>query len=238
VNDPAARRRSAVVFDAGSFRPQHEIGMEGLPSRVRVAPNGKVAAATSFVAGDSYNVDSFSTRTVFIDLDRGEVLTDMERFAIRRDGRDFHPIDMNFWGVTFADDSDTFFATMRTGSHYYLVRGRLSTRRAEVLRDHVECPELSPNGRFIAYKSRIEHGFEPATWELRVLDVATLFDHAVAESRDVDDQVVWLDNDHILYGIPDGRPYSAGVDVWATRADGTGRPLLVVPGAESPAVVG
>jgi hypothetical protein len=235
--DAASRRRSAIIFDAESSRPLYEIALEGLPSRVRVAPSGQVAAATSFVAGDSYNVDSFSTRTVFIDLERGRVVTDMERFTIRRDGREFPPIDMNFWGVTFAGDSDTFFATMRTGSHYYLIRGRLSTRRAEVLRDHVECPSLSPDGRFIAYKSRIEHGFEPATWQLRVLDVATLSDRPLTEERDVDDHVAWLDQDHILYGIPDGKPYSAGVDVWAVRADGTGAPALIVPSAESPVVL-
>ncbi len=237
VNDRDEGRRAALVFDPNGFRPVHEMSLEGLPSRVRVAPDGRVAAATTFVAGDSYNVDSFSTRTVFLDLAGGKVITDLERFTIRRDGRDFHPIDMNYWGVTFTADSDTFYATMRTGSHYYLIRGRLSTRRAEVLRDQVECPSLSPDGRLIAYKSRIEHGFDPATWQLRVLDVATLTDRPLAESRNVDDQVAWLDDSHVLYGIPDGRPSSAGVDTWTARADGVGTPQLLVRSAQSPVVL-
>ena len=237
VNDRGQRRRSAVVFDLEGFRPMHEVPVEGLPSRVRVAPSGRVAAATSFVAGDSYAVDSFSTRTVFIDLEQGKVITDLERFDVRRSGREFHPIDMNFWGVTFAADSDTFYATMRTGSHHYLIRGQLSRRRAEVLRDHVECPALSPDGRLIAYKSRIEHGLQPATWELRVLDVATLAERPLGETRNVDDQVTWLDDAHILYGVPDGKRYSSAVDTWMVSADGTGVPRLLVGAAESPVVM-
>jgi MFS family permease len=234
VNDRTAQAQSAEVFDAATYRVLHRVPIEGLPSRVRIAPNGRVAAATSFVAGDSYAVDSFSTRTVFIDLDRGAVITDLERFDVRRNGRAFHPIDQNFWGVTFAADSDTFYATMRTGSHYYLVRGRLSGRTAEVLRDNVECPSLSPDGRLIVYKARVEHGFDAATWQLRVLDVASLADRPLAEPRSVDDQVAWLDDAHVAYGIPDGRQYSSNVDVWIARADGTRPPELLLPSASSP----
>jgi len=92
--DTTRERRSAIVFDPVDFRKVREVPIEGLPSRVRVSPDGRLAASTSFVAGDSYNVDSFSTRTLFLDLERGEVITDLERFEIRRDGREFHPIDM------------------------------------------------------------------------------------------------------------------------------------------------
>ena len=51
-------------------------------------------------------------------------------------------------------------------------------------------------------------------WHLRVLEVATLDDHAVAEERSIDDQVEWLDNETLAYS--DGR------NVYTVPADGSG----------------
>jgi hypothetical protein len=88
---------------------------------------------------------------------------------------------------------------MRTGSHYHLIRGHAHSRRAEILRDGVECSSVSPDGTRLAYKSRIDHGFDPATWQLHVLDLATLADDPLAETCNVDDQAAWADNSHVLY---------------------------------------
>jgi hypothetical protein len=236
VNDRESAQRRAVLFDA-ALHQTGSVSLDGLPSRARVAPNGKTAAVTTFVVGDAYNIDSFSTRTIFIDVDRSRATADLEQFTIERSGRAFHPIDENFWGVTFAPDSDTFFATMRTGGHYYLIRGSVSARHAEVLRDGVECPALSPDGAKIAYKSRIEHGFSPATWQLRVLDVRTLADHPLAETRNVDDQATWLDADHVVYAVADERPGGEDVHTWVVPADGTGSPSPFARYAQSPVIV-
>jgi hypothetical protein len=51
----------------------------------------------------------------------------------------------------------------------------------------------------------------------------------------VDDQVEWLDDDRVVYGLP--RDESALTDVWVVPADGGGRPSVLVPRAWSPAVV-
>jgi hypothetical protein len=92
-----------------------------------------------------------------------------------------------------------------------------------VLRDGVECPSLSPDGKQIAFKSRLGDG---ARWRLRVLDLATLADHAVAEDRSIDDQVEWLDDDVLAYS--DER------NVYTVPADGSGEPELLVKDATSP----
>ena len=93
----------------------------------------------------------------------------------------------------------------------------------KVLRDGVECPSLSPDGKQIAYKSRIG---DSNRWHLRVLDLATLKDHAVAETRSIDDQVEWLDDDTLAY--------SDGTNVYTVPADGSGEPGLLVRDATSP----
>jgi hypothetical protein len=223
----------AVVFDS-RFRALRKFKLAGGPSRVRIRADGRVAAYTVFIAGHSYARGSFSTRTAFVDTDSGKDLGQLEGFTVRRDGKVFDRTDFNFWGVTFGLQ-DSFYATLGTGSQRYLIHGDLGTRTATVLRSGVECPSLSPDGRRIAFKERIPHGIGPVTWRISVLDVRTLRAHRLAEIRNVDDQVEWLDDEHILYGI--GEPGSAVTDVWSVLADGTGKPRRELAGAWSPSVV-
>ena len=62
-----------------------------------------------------------------------------------------------------------------------------------------------------------------------MLDLATMRETPLAETRSVDDQAEWLDDDRVLYGI-DG-------EVWVVSADGTGKPSRYMAEADSPAVV-
>jgi hypothetical protein len=236
TNNRVSNVHGIEIFD-DDFRVLFTLPLAGLPSRADVAPDGKFGAVTSFVDGDAYNVDNFSTRTDLIDLIHGRVIADLESFKIAKGGHAFHPIDENFWGVTFAAESNTFYATMRTGGHFYLIRGDVKTRRATVLRDGVECPSLSPDGTQIVYKSRITHGFDPATWRLHVLNVNTLADHPLADTRNVDDQATWLNNDTVAYGVAETGLNNGVIDVWSVPANGGGAPQMVAPAAESPVVV-
>ena len=70
---------------------------------------------------------------------------------------------------------------------------------------------------------------------MAVLDLATLQETALAETHSVDDQIEWLDDDQILYALPD-ETSEAIANVWALPADG-GAPRLLLPQAELPAVV-
>lgn len=221
---------SGVEYTVSTFgpglRPEHTTALTGLPSRARVSADGRYGAMTVFVHGDAYlgSSGAFSTRTYIVDMDTGRDVAQLEQFQVSMGSRPFEAADFNFWGVTFDPrDSDRFYATLSTGDHHYLVEGSVGERSMRVLRDGVECPSLSPDGRWIAYKSRIR---SENRWRLRVLDLATLVGHGLAEKRSIDDQVEWL-NDRTL-------AYSDGIDVYTVAADGDGRPRVLARNATSP----
>jgi hypothetical protein len=200
------------------------VELPGLISRARISPDGRYGATTGFVTGHSYRDKGFSTYTALIDLETASEIADLESFEVVRDGEVLRAPDVNFWGVTFADDSDRFYATMQTRGKTYLIEGSVRDRRAQVVHEDVECPSLSPDGTRIAYKKRHGDG-----WRLTVLDLTTLQETPLAEARSVDDQAEWLDEDTVLYGLIG--------DVWQVPADGSGSPAVYLPDALSPAVV-
>ena len=228
---------SIMVFD-GAFEPLHRLPLHGVPSRVRVAPDGRLAAVTVFVSGHSYLDEGFSTETSVIDTHTGERrIANLEELDVRRDGAPFRAVDFNFWGVTFAADSDRFYATLATGGAMYLVEGRVSTRRADVVLEGVECPSLSPDQTRIVFKKRVPRGLGFG-WRLHVLDLRSREAVPLAELRSVDDQAEWLDDATILYSMPDrSAPTPMVTDVWRVPADGGGAPERFLKGASSPAVL-
>jgi len=136
--------------------------------------------------------------------------------------------------VTFAHDGNTFYASLRTNGKTYLLRGDLAGRRFTVLRDNVECPSVSPDDRFIAFKKFI--GPDPGAWRLAVLELSTMKERLVAgETRYIDDQVEWLDGDRLLYAVT--RRTTSIADVWVASATGDGPAKILLPQAESPIVV-
>jgi hypothetical protein len=226
---------SAYSFD-DAYQPRHTFSQAGVPSRVRISPDGRHGAMTLFITGDSYAGGGFSTRTTIVDMATGATLGDLEEFAVWRDGVRFQAPDFNFWGVTFARDGNRFYATLGSGGKTYLVEADLSARTAHVLREGVECPSLSPDGTRLAFKMQVGGGGR-ISWRLHVLDLATLIDMPLAETRNIDDQVEWLDDDHILYAYADdGPPRSTATNIWMLPVDGSLPPQIVVPQAYSPAV--
>lgn len=224
---------AARVLD-DRMRTVQKLTLTGIPSRTRMTADGRFAATTSFVAGDSYAGTSFSTRTVITRIG-GPTLGGLENFTLRHDGVVTKPIDRNYWGVTFANDDDTFFATAAWGGHTWLVRGSMSKRTLVTIHEDAECPSLSPDGRTIVFKQR--GGLPPGKWRLVSYDVASGRVTPLAETRSVDDQAEWLDNSTVLYALPRPGGQAAVDDVWSVPADGTGHPKLLIREAWSPAVV-
>ena len=226
-----------MVFD-GAFEPLHRLPLHGVPSRVRLAPDGRLAAVTVFVSGHSYLDEGFSTETSIVDTYSGERrIANLEELRVYRGGAPFRAIDFNFWGVTFAAGGDRFYATLGTGGTTYLVEGRVSTRRADVVVEGVECPSLSPDQGRIVYKKRLPLA-DGLGWRLHVMDLESRTVTPLAELRSVDDQAEWLDDSTILYAIPDpSAPTPMVTDVWQVPADGGGTPELLLAGASSPAVL-
>lgn len=227
-DDGPAGTFTAYILDE-DLRKTGDISLGGIPSRTRVSPDGRFGATTSFVTGHSYAEDGFSTETLLIDLENGEQLANLEDFPAFRDGQELNNEDFNYWGVTFLHDSSRFYATLATGGETYLVQGDIPGRRVDVLRENVECPSISPDNTRIVFKKRVGTGLQGTVWRFHVLDLKTMTETPLAETRSIDDQVMWLDNDRILYG--------EGSDTWIVPADGSGTPGRFLTRAISPVVI-
>lgn len=229
-------RYRAITFDE-RLRTEHELPLSGIPSRARLSPDGRFAATTVFVTGHSYAQGGFSTETTIFDARTGERVVELEELSVTREGRPIRSADFNFWGVTFTPDGAGFYATLSTRGQTYLVQGDIDARSGVVLPgSNVECPSLSPDGSRLVYKKRVD-GDGPVTWRLHLRDLATDAEVPLAEARNIDDQVVWLDDDTIAYGLPqETATPTAGMDVWTLDIEAAA-PELLVAGASSPAVV-
>jgi len=222
----------AELFDT-QFRPLQRFPLSGEPSRVRVSPDGRLAAATVFENGHSYAEHGFSTRTTLYDLTARASLGDLEQFETRRNNKTFKEVDFNFWGVTFARDG-TLYATLDTGGVSYLVRGDAHKKTLEVLRPNVECPSLSPDNSRIAFKKRVG-ARSLGWWQIAVLNLNTMSETVLNnETRSVDDQVEWLDDQHVVYHLTNG---ATAADLWSLAVDNSSPPDLLLQSAYSPAVI-
>ncbi|ETK37366.1 PD40 domain-containing protein [Microbispora sp. ATCC PTA-5024] len=221
----------ASVLDS-RLRTLREFPLAGIPSRTRVSPSGRMAAWTVFVGGDSYAGGAFSTRTSILDTRTWTLTPSLEAYAVVKDGRPYHAADVNLWGVTFSDDGH-FYATLATAGRTYLVRGDVAARTVTTLRPNVECPSLSPDGTRLVFKKRVPGLSPDAPWRLYALDLRTMRETPLAETRSVDDQVVWAGGNTVLYGLAG----DFGDDLWSVPADGTGRPSRIAVAALNPAFV-
>lgn len=209
--------------------------LAGVPSRTRLSADSSLIAATSFVTGEAYATVGFATMTTISATDGSQDYGNLEDFALFVDDARITAADRNVWGVTFTDDDNTFYATAASNNQTWLVRGDLAARTLTAIRDTVECPSLSPDGGRIAYKKKVSTSATPQ-WTIAVLDLTTGTETMLPEIRNVDDQVVWLDDDTILYGL--AREETVGdSDVWSVSANGDADPELFLAHAWSPSVV-
>ena len=216
---PSTRRTSSPP------RAPRSRSLTGTPSRARLSAEGDLAATTSFVSGDSYAADGFSTRTVITpsapDPLRAGKGIDLESFRLVHRGKAIRPADRNYWGVTFAGDHDRFFVTVAFGGDTWLAQGSLTSRTTHPLRADAEClhsPRMAA-GRLQAPEPH------PRRLAARGPRARQRGRDLLAEDRSVDDQVEWLDN------TPSCTPCRApvrrgalGSDVWRLPADGSGAP--------------
>ncbi|NGN66012.1 hypothetical protein G5C51_19205 [Streptomyces sp. A7024] len=220
---------SDVRVYRGPGKPQVTLPVWGEPSRARVSPSGHLVAWTVFRSGDSYVAQGqFSTTAGIYDLRDGDHYGSLEDFRPYVGGKPYRAEDVNYWGITFAADDRTFYATMASKGRTWLMRGDLTRRTLTALRENVECPSLSPDGHRIAYKKRTGD-----RWRLHVLTLRGGRDVPLAETASIDDQPAWLDDDTIAYT----RPGDSGPTVFTTPADGTGTPSKLLNGASATAPV-
>jgi len=224
----------AEVLDIHGLSSQLQLPLAGIPSRARLSRDGAMVATTSFAQGDSYAATSFSTRTVITQI-KGTNYGSLEDFRLIHQGNVITPVDRNYWGVTFASDNKTFYVTAEWAQHTWLARGDLATRTITTLHEDAECPSLSPDGKHIVFKQRGD--LPTGKWRLVSYDIASAKVTPLAETHSVDDQVEWLDNNTVIYGLSRTGAGAAVSDVWQVPANGTGEPKVLIPQAFSPAVV-
>lgn len=209
--------------------------LAGVPSRTRISADSQLIAATSFVTGEAYATVGFATMTTISATDGSRDYGNLEDFALLVDDERVTAADRNVWGVTFADDGNTFYATAASSFQTWLVRGDLAAGTLTAIRDTAECPSLSPDGERIAYKKEVSDSATPQ-WSIAVLDLAAGTETMLPVTGNVDDQVLWLDDDTLLYGL--AREDMVGdSDIWSVSADGTAEPALFLAHAWSPSIV-
>jgi len=227
---------SATLYDA-KWQAKKAWALPGIPSRTRISADSKLVAFTSFVTGESYGTVGFATATQISSTDGtdGTDYGNLEAFALMIDGQRNTAADRNFWGVTFSTDDNVFYATASTGGRTWLVKGDLAARRLTTVTQTAECPSLSPDGTRVAYKKNVSTS-TTAYWSIAVLDLATGVEKLLPEKRSVDDQVDWLDDSTLLYGMP--RIDSPGdSDIWSIPSAGTAAGSRFIQHAWSPSVV-
>ncbi|GAA4014314.1 PD40 domain-containing protein [Allokutzneria multivorans] len=229
---PGPLPSAVAVFVDKDLREVRRVELAGVPNRAKLSPDGTMASWTTFVTGDTYTQPgTFSTRTGIMDRAQDQLYSNIEGIPLFLGSERHHAEDINYWGVTFAQDNKHFYATVATGGRTHLVSGDYDTWDARALRENAECPSLSPDGKRLAFKKRVStDGARP--WREHVLDLATMTETPLAETRSVDDQAVWLDARTVAYSLPNER---GGSDVWGAPADGSGAPRLLVPWGASPA---
>ncbi len=204
-----------------------------LPSRAAVSPDGSVVAWTGFSAGHSYlSAGEFATTTQLISVDRSIGANLEQVFSMYRGDDLLTDVDMNFWGVTFVD-SDHFYATLGTGAGTSIIEGRVSNSRMDVVFENATCPEVSPDGGTIVAKEQ-----RGDFMQLIAIDVETGERRDLGETRSVDDQVEWADDDTVLYALPnvdEGTDAQPVFDVWALDIAAGSSPRMIIPFADSPA---
>lgn len=204
------------------------------PSRAAVSPDGSVVAWTGFTRGHSYlDPGEFATLTQLISVER-RVAADLEtNFTTYEGDRIVRNADRNYWGVSFVDN-DHFFATVGFEDTTAIVEGHVSNSTLEIVFDNATCPEVSPDGTIVVAKEMRDDRFQ-----LVAIDVASGDRRDLDETRSVDDQVEWVDEDTIVYALPNDEAGTAAepvFDIWALDIAPGSAPRLLVPFADSPAV--
>ena len=216
----------AVTFGS-NFAPKTSIPLDGSPNLARVSSDGRYAAVT-VITVQATEEEVPRNQTLLIDMASGTVVADLEDFSVTRDGALVQADDLEFLGVSFLHtDSNRFYVTVRISGNIHLAEGDVAGRQMRVVHPNVSAPSISPDGTRIAYPKLITN-IGP-TWRFHVLDLSTLVEISLAETRSIDDQPEWLDDAHVLYGF--------STDLFVVMADGSGTPQLFLEDGLSPGVV-
>ncbi len=225
------------VHDLASQAVLLDRAVTGIPSRVRLSPDGGKVGVTAFEAGHSYQaLGEFSTRATIFDVSTGEA-TDLSRLRLETNTTMGPARDLVAWGVTFRD-ADVFYATVLDAQAPperripTLARGSLSAGTLTPLEGWAECPAIAPDGSAVIFKERVAGGYGLVRY-----DLATGERQPIAATVSPDDQVLWADGDTLLFTVVEGDALT-GRKSTVVRLDLTpgAEPQPVASDASSPAL--
>jgi hypothetical protein len=225
----------AQILDA-ALRPVQSMGVNGAPKPTRVSSDGTIAAWTVLVVGTGCTDMTMEAETTVEDLHSRHSYGTIEKtFRVLVDDRPMTAAVINVWDVTFENvpRPTRFYVTVsdNTASKTWLAEGDLATKTITAFHPGGQTPSLSPDNRTLVF---VERQGSSQSFRLRGLDLRTREEWYLPDTRSVHDQVEWLDNEHVLYGL--AREGSATADVWLSPLRG-GQPRLYIEHADSPAVV-
>lgn len=215
------------------LRPVRRFGI-ATPSRAAISPDGGTVSWTGFVTGHDYlAAGEFATTTQLIDVERelgAELQEDFETYI--SEDETLSSEDQNYWGTTYIDNQ-TFYATVGFEGQTNLVFGDVRTGRLDIVHENASCPEVSPNGSTIVAKEQRDQSFQ-----LVAINAATGERRDLNDARSVDDQVEWVDDNTIVYGLPNpdaGTTGQPALDIWVLNVNDGSAPRLLLAFADSPA---
>lgn len=213
-----------------------------LPSRARVSPSGTLVSTTAFVTGTSYADIGGEAETLAIvdEADASTNLRGLTQFEVlSRDDR-YQGVVGEYWGVSFVDE-DQFWVTGFFGEEPEVLEGSVSRGVLTPSGLAGSCPSVSPDGSTLVFK-RLQDDGEGFDLVAANLDSGTTW--LLGESRSVDDQVEWLDDDTILYALHTNSVEEGGAavaqpqfDIWSLDIAEGSEPQLFLPAADSPAAI-
>ena len=219
---------AAYIFDRALTRGPR-IELAGVVTRVRVAPDGRRGAVTTYFEEETPAGERLAIDTTVVDMRSGGLVADLRGFRIDADGFSVPAPPIDVGSLAFERDGDRFFASISTSAERYLVAGSIDQRRMTILRPAMASESLSPDGRHLLVKKPGPDGF----WQLAVIDLHTWSERNLQHGRrSVDDQVEWLDNEHVIYHDTDDTRTS----LWMLPVDGINGPQVFVKDAYSGAV--
>lgn len=224
----------AEVFDASTADlPTLASQPNPLPSRARISPDAGWASTTSFLDGEGYSdIAEVTTHVQMINLLDGPRFRRLETWDIVSDDDWYVDPGRTFWGATFAPDN-RFWITIGVDDRTELLLGDPATSTLSPTGIEGSCPTVSPDGSTLIVKRARPDG----SLGLIALNLESGAETELGESRNVEDQVAWLDDDTILYALHVGDPEveQPKFDVWSLDVTPDAEPVLFMEGAASPA---
>jgi hypothetical protein len=192
---------TGYLFDAQLKQIGAQSERKGTVSRARISADGRFVANTAFTTGHSYlgvGGTTFSTATYLGSTATPRAEDNLQHWSITHQGKSINSVDLNLWGVSFDPaNADRFMVTVYFDGKPHLGEGSVKSRAINVLRQGVECPSFSPDGKRIAFKKRVS----PTQWIPALLDLTSGIETAFNIAESVDDQIEWLDNNTLIFEL-------------------------------------